>query len=210
MSRFSPNLIAEVRRDRTPRREPPIVFFLAAALFLLLLNTACKKPRVLLQPGGKLSASELKNICKIHPYLAHFKPGYNALWIRNGITRHVFIGCNGIGSITMPHEVFIFDGDGAVVGANIVQAPNPSTPMAVIGVAPLQIEFQCLDGETMAVGDSCSQEAARHEIQRWMNLFQKEDEVQSAWKLSGSTNEAVLEKKLDDEFTTWEKSRSTN
>lgn len=210
MPRFSPNLIAETSYDCTRRHESPIVFFRAAVLLLLLLNTACTRPRVLLQPGGKLSASEQTNICKIHPYLAHFKPGYSALWISHGITRHVFIGCEGIGSITMPHEVYVFDGDGAVVDVNIIQAPNPSTPTAVIGVEPLQIEFRCLDGKTMAVGDSCSQEVARREIQNWRNLDQKDDEIILAWKLSGSTNEAVLEKKLDDEFTTWEKSRSTN
>ena len=101
----------------------------------------------------------------------------------------------------MPYDVFVFDGDGSVMEANFIQAPNPSTPKAVVGISPLQVAYERLDGETVVVGVEYSQEIARHEIQKQMDLQQKIGDAVAAWKRSGSTNFAEVHQMIENVIT---------
>jgi hypothetical protein len=170
-------------------------------LLLAVLNSSCTKSGVLLQSGGTLSAAERQNIVAVHPAFARWSPSESALWVRHGVTNHVCIREGGIGSLTMPYGVFVFDGDGRVIEANYIQAPNPSTPKSVVGISPLRVAYERMDGETVVVGVEYSQEIARHEIQKQMDLQQKLSDVVAAWKQSGSTNFAEVNQMIENVIT---------
>jgi len=147
--------------------------FSIVSVLLVVLASSCVKSGVPLQSGGTLSASEQQSIIAIHQGFSRWSPSHSALCVRDGMVRHFCLQSCGFGSLTEGYEVFVFDGDGRVVEANFIEAPNPATPKRVSSISPLGVAFERLDGKTMVVGVSYSQDVARERIQKRMNLLQR-------------------------------------
>jgi hypothetical protein len=174
--------------------------FFAIVLLLAVLSVSCTRLGVPLQSGGKLSPVERENIVAIHPDFARWNPSQSALWIRHGVTRHVCIREGGSGSLTMPFQVLVFDGDGGVVEANFINAPNPSTPKAVSGVSPLRVAYERND-QTFTCSGEFSQATWRQDIQKRMDLQKRLHEIAGRWQRSGSTNFEVVKQEIDSAIT---------
>jgi hypothetical protein len=82
------------------------------------------EPEVTFHSGGKLSAGERRSITAIHPWFAQWAPDYNTLWVQHGAVRHICLRCGGIGSLSMPYNVFVFGSDGGLIEANVATASD--------------------------------------------------------------------------------------
>jgi hypothetical protein len=164
-------------------------------LLLAVLNVFCTRSGVPLQSGGSLSAVERQNIIAMHPDLERWNPSQSALWVRHGITRHVCIQQGSFGGLTMPYEVFVFDGDGGVVEANLIEAPHPSTPMTVSSVSPLRVAYKS-DGNSVVCSGEYAEATWHQDIQKRMHLQHRLREIFESWGRSGSTNYDVLRQEI--------------
>ncbi len=181
-------------------------FVFIIVLLLAALCSSCTKSGVVLQPGGTLSAAERQNIVAIHPAFTSWIPSESALWIWHGVTNHVCLlrGMSSLG-LTVTYNVFVFDGAGRVVEANSVNAPYESAAKAVIGISPVQVAYEDLDGKTLVIGGEYSQEIALHEIKKKTELAQKIGDVLRAWNKSGSTNFAERNQMVENVITNSQK-----
>lgn len=159
---------------------------------LAVLTTSCSS-RVALQTGGKLSVAERRSVVAIHPDFANWEPSQNASWSRHGVVRHVCLKCGGIGSLTMPYWGIVFDGDGNIVEANIIQAPNPGEAEAIISASPLRVAFKANNGKIYVCGGEFSETAWLQDIRKEMDLERRLHETVETWQRSGGTNWAELD-----------------
>jgi hypothetical protein len=179
--------------------------FLVIIFLLAVLSTSCSRSGVPLQAGGELSVVERQNIVAVHPDFMDWEPEQSALWTRHGIVRHICLRDGGIGSLTEPYWVVVFDGDGRVVEANIIQAPNPGTAKTVSSVSPLQVAFEAEDGKTYVCGGEYSQATWQHDMQKEMDLDKKLREIIATWKRSGSINFAEVDRMIKSAITNSQK-----
>ncbi len=97
----------------------------------------------------------------------------------------------------MPYEVFVFDGEGGVIEANIIDAPNPSVPKTVSSVSPLRVVFERDDGKTTECSGEFSEAAWHHDVQKGMDLQQRLDKIVASWQRSDNTNFEVVQQAID-------------
>jgi len=166
-------------------------YVLIIVLLFACLVVVFRMRGVALRSGGVLSAVERENVVAIHPDFARWEPSQSAQWVRHGVTRHVCIQGGGIGSLTMPYAVFVFDTEGGVIEANIINAPNPSTPKRVISVSPLRVAFE-RDSRTVVCSGEFSESTGIHDIRNYMDLPRRLPDIEASWRRSGSTNFEVL------------------
>jgi hypothetical protein len=100
----------------------------------------------------------------------------------------------------MPYEVFVFERDGGVVEANIIDAPNPSVPKTVSSVSPLRVAYE-QDGKTVVCSGKFSVATWRHDVQRRKDLEERLEQIFESWQRSGSTNFEVWKQEMDSTIT---------
>lgn len=150
----------------------------ATILLLSILMTSCTKSGesgVPLQRGGTLSRAEQESIIAIHPRLKFWSPSHSAVWIRDGVTQHVCIREGDIVSLTTTSEVFIFDGEGKVVDANIIEAPdapNRETSKTVSSISPLRVVYRFPKGVVVELGERYPRESSRQDFRKRMEEFE--------------------------------------
>jgi hypothetical protein len=166
--------------------------FFTVALLLAVLNISCTKSGVPLQSGGSLSSVERKNLVAIHPGFASWSPSQSAIWVRRGVSRHVCIRQGDIGSLSVSDEVVVFDGDGKVVEANVIQAPTSSNPKTVSRFSPICVTYERRDGKSVICSGGYSLPTCHHDFQKHMELHQRLQKVRESWHRSGSTNLEVM------------------
>jgi hypothetical protein len=54
--------------------------------------------------------------------------------------RHVCLNCPW-GSVVYPYSVFVFDCNGKVTEANVVEAPSAADPVRLVSISPLEVAF---------------------------------------------------------------------
>jgi hypothetical protein len=168
------------------------------AFFLMILCTAsCVKRGEPFKQGGQLARAEKQSIAKMQPELTDWKADYTAFWNRYGVVRHIYFHRYGLTSMGWPYEVFIFDGDGTVVEANVLDGPNDSNPKSVLGITPLRVQFVGMHGSTTVEGFRYSSEEVRHTLQRQYEYSGKAKAVIESWKRSGDTNVTKLHEMLN-------------
>jgi len=101
----------------------------------------------------------------------------------------------------MPYTVLVFDSEGRVIEANIIQAPNPSTAVAVSSVSPLRVSFKGDDGSIHVCSGEFSQATWRHDFQKKMDLDRTLEEIFKRWQRSGSTNFAEWDRMMMNAIT---------
>jgi hypothetical protein len=106
----------------------------------------CAKSDAPFHDGGEFSAAEKMTLAAIDPDLPGWKPYYNALWNRDGTVRRVFLFRNDIASIVEQEDVLVFDGDGRLVEANVVEVSTGNEPETVLGVSPIRVQFRFSSG----------------------------------------------------------------
>ena len=175
--------------------------FLTFVFSLVVLITSCTKSGAPFQPGGALSAMERQNIVTIHQGFAGWNPTDSAFWGRGGNALHVCIREGGVGGFTQSAEAFIFDGDGRVVEANILDVPMAYTAKTLSGVLPLQVAYRRRDGETVFCGGRYSRATWRHEMQKQKEVERRILQIVESWRSSGSTNSQELHQMIQTALT---------
>jgi hypothetical protein len=171
--------------------------FSAALLILAVLVASCAKLNTPFQSGGKLSAAEQQNVAAIHPLYARWRPNYSTLWVGHGVVRHVCLSTDG-GSIVWPYDVFVFDGDGRVVEANIIDGPSGAEPKNLASISPLRVEFAggALQDRSAIVGLRYLHDKGHQKFLDQATQRQRISDVFDAWRRSGSTNFETLEQMM--------------
>jgi hypothetical protein len=170
----------------------------ALTLVMALSVASCTKPASTEPPiefseRGQLSDAEAQSLKALHPGLARWTPHYSAVWSRDGVIRHVCLSTDG-GSIVWPYDLFIFDQDGCIVEADILEGPSGGWPKNLVNVAPLEIGFTggILDKNTVSVRSPHSPEEARRTVIQRAEESQRMSLAFDEWRRSGSTNMDVL------------------
>jgi hypothetical protein len=171
--------------------------FWAALLFVAVFMASCTKSGIPFQSGGKLSVAEQQNIAAIHPLYARWHPNYSAFWVQHGVAQHVCLSTDG-GSIVWPYDVFVFDGDGRVVEANIIDAPSGAEPKSLPSISPLRVEFAggALHDQSAIVGLRYLHDEGHQKFCDQAKQKQRMRDVFDAWRRSGSTNFDTLEQMM--------------
>jgi hypothetical protein len=122
-------------------------------LCLMAISFAdCSKPGVPFRNGGEFSAAEKATLGAIDPDLRGWRPHYSALWNRGGTVRRVFLFRNDIASIVEHEDVLVFDGEGHLVEANVIEVSTGNQPQMVVGVSPVRVRFRFAPGSLGRVG----------------------------------------------------------
>jgi hypothetical protein len=174
-------------------------------MLLVVLITSCKKPGVPFQSGGELSLLEKQSLVALHPEFAGWVPDQSALWVRHGETRHVCVRAGGIGSISMPFDVVVFDEGGKVVEVNLIDAPNPlteNTAKFVTSISPVRVVFETPNGKLVELMGCYSSATWRQDTKKRMVFEQEMREILRSWDRSGSTNmeelRQLMQRAIDD------------
>jgi hypothetical protein len=142
--------------------------FYLASLLTACCTLSCRRPEVLFHEGGALSNAEKQGAAAVHPELARWRPQYTAQWDKEGVFRHVCLSTDG-GSIVWGYQVVVFDGQGHVVEANIIDGPSGAWPKIVASVSPLLVAFTggALGDETRTVGVHYLPDVGRRAVRLW-------------------------------------------
>ena len=173
-------------------------------LIAAFATTSCGRHVSLFEPC-RLSIAEHQSITNLYPGFAGWGDiaDYGVVWVRGGVTRHVCLFGGG-GSIIWQYEVFVFDTDGHIVEANVVNAPSGGYPVSLSSISPLLVRFTSdamHKGESVEIGCAYSHEEGQQKVAEDSKEMLRVHAAFDAWKHSGSTNIDTLRQMVEEAKT---------
>lgn len=166
-------------------------------LILVTLNVSCTKRGVQLRSDTLLSVAEEQNVVQQTGWRG-WRPEYSAHWVQSGVTSRVCIADSGFSGLRASYSAFVFRLDGQLLEANVLPAP-PGSPKAVMGIMPLRVRFEAIDGQSwVEVGEYLGGEG----ISKFRSHGEKAEEllkIFNKWQASGDTNKEHLFQMIHEE-----------
>lgn len=122
-------------------------------LVTIALSASCTRSPIPFGADTSLSpAEELELSQQVH--WPGWRPHYTALWVQDGGTARVCLADSGFSGIRAAYQAFVFDQDGRLLEVNTFPSFPHTYPKAVVGIAPLRVQFEGPDGSLRILNGS--------------------------------------------------------